>query len=89
MLSPLFYYKTCSLKFKTPKFDYKQNIQTFLLRFVGMGLRCDTFNVVIFWIFFHVNLWPHLDKAPFELESMQIWLGQNFIYFYIHYFNKV
>jgi hypothetical protein len=27
MLSPISDYKTCNLKFKTPKFDYKQNIQ--------------------------------------------------------------
>jgi hypothetical protein len=35
-----------------------------------------------------INLWSHLDKANFELKSMQIWLGQNFTYFYVHNFSE-
>jgi hypothetical protein len=30
------------------KFDYKQNINPFWVRFVGMGLKCGTLDVVIF-----------------------------------------
>jgi hypothetical protein len=36
-------------KFKTPpKFDYKQNLNLLWERFVGMDLKCDTLDVVIF-----------------------------------------
>jgi hypothetical protein len=35
-----------------------------------------------------VNLWLHIFKAILELKSMQVWLGQNFTYFYIHNFSE-
>jgi hypothetical protein len=32
---------------KSPfKYDYKQNVNLFSIRFVEMGLECDTLNVV-------------------------------------------
>jgi hypothetical protein len=53
MLSLIFYYKNWNLKFKIPpKFDHELNINLLGVRFVGMGLKCDTLDVVIFWIFF-------------------------------------
>jgi hypothetical protein len=71
------------------KYDYEQNINPCWVKFIGMGLECDTLDVVIFRICFcFVNLWPHFDKATFELKSIQIWLDQNFIFFYVHNFSK-
>jgi hypothetical protein len=53
MLSSIFYYTILNLKFKIPyEFNYKQNINPFRVRFVGMGLKCDTLDVVIFGDFF-------------------------------------
>jgi hypothetical protein len=34
------------------KFDYKQNINLFGIRFVGVGLECNTLDVLIILIFF-------------------------------------
>jgi hypothetical protein len=49
ILSLKFYYKIYNSKSKIPsKFDYKQNINIFWIRFVVMALKCDTLNVVIF-----------------------------------------
>jgi hypothetical protein len=47
------FYTIWNLKFKIPcKFDYKQNINLFGTRFVEMGLKRNTLDVVIFWDFF-------------------------------------
>jgi hypothetical protein len=48
MLSPIFYYTILNLKKNSSKFNYKQNINLFWKRFVGIGLKCDTLDVVIF-----------------------------------------
>jgi hypothetical protein len=48
-LSPIFFYKILNLKSKfSYKFDYKESCDNFLVEFVGMDLKCDIFNVVIF-----------------------------------------
>jgi hypothetical protein len=47
------------------KFDYKQNINLFGVRFVGVGWKYNTLHVLIF------SILPHLCKAILELKSMQ------------------
>jgi hypothetical protein len=32
----------------SPKFNYKQNINLFWIRFVGMDLKCTTLDVITF-----------------------------------------
>jgi hypothetical protein len=83
-------WKIWNLEFKIPsKFDYKQNINLFLNKICWNGFKiwhswCSNFLN----FFCCANLWPHFGKAIFELKSMQIWLGQNFTYFYVHNFSK-
>jgi hypothetical protein len=49
MLSWIFYYIVWNLNSKIPsRFDYKQDINLFEVRFVGVDLKCNTFDVVIF-----------------------------------------
>jgi hypothetical protein len=53
MLSWIFYYTIWNLKFKIPsKFDYKQSINLFGIRFVGVGLKYNTLDMLIFPNFF-------------------------------------
>jgi hypothetical protein len=54
------------------------------LRLMGMGLKYGTLDVVIFWNLFVLKIYD----VGFELKSMQIWLGQNFTYFYVHNFSE-
>jgi hypothetical protein len=45
MLLQMFYYTI----FKIPsKFDYKLNINVMKVRFIGMGLKCNILDVIIF-----------------------------------------
>jgi hypothetical protein len=53
VLSWIFYYTIWNLKFKIhSKYDYKQNINLFGVRFVGVGLKYNTLDVLIFFNFF-------------------------------------
>jgi hypothetical protein len=48
----LLYNMKLKIKKKSSKFDYKQNINLFEIRFVGVGLKYNTLDVLIFSIFF-------------------------------------
>jgi hypothetical protein len=74
MLPPIFYYDIWNWNSKFLLNLITKNINLFCIRFVGIGLKCDTLDAIIFWIFFGcMNLWPHFNKITFKL---QIWLGQ-------------
>jgi len=60
---------------KNSKFDYKQNVIIFWIKFLGMDLKWGSLYKVIFLKFLcYLNLGAHFCKSNFELESMQFWL---------------